>query len=76
MAPSDDKYTTFYLMIIVMFALCFAIYEKFVNQIRRQSLTLKVKVKVMDGKNGISAIPLEMFASVQLNFSEFREFKI
>ena len=48
MAQFDGKYKHFYLMAIVMFALALTIYKIFTKQIKGNSLTLKMLVKVKE----------------------------
>ena len=64
MAPFDDKYMTSYMMTIVMFALSLIVCKIFSNQDKCKILTLKMKVKFKEEKNGTCAVSPEMFDSI------------
>ena len=52
MAPFDGKCKTFYVMVIVVFALSLTIYEIFTVQRKRLKFDLEMKVRVKEQKTG------------------------
>ena len=60
MAPFDGEQLTCYLIPIVMFALSLSVCMMFTNN-NMHVLTLKMKVKFKEKKNGTCVIQLEMF---------------
>ena len=61
MAPFYGKYTTSYLMKIVIFVLLLAIYEVFANQIKCQTVDLEIEGQGQGGENGLAPFVLAMF---------------